>query len=231
MSLRPAIGVPGSSPRVWGILRRGAVRRHHVRFIPTRVGNTSTAPAGDAWHSVHPHACGEYCRLILESMCHPGSSPRVWGILHLARRGLFAPRFIPTRVGNTGCTVLGPKTMSVHPHACGEYSQRPARPRPCDGSSPRVWGIRNANALFGKFARFIPTRVGNTRRMPGVLGRDAVHPHACGEYACRAAAEAGCRGSSPRVWGIRDEPCSKAYHFRFIPTRVGNTVGPLESPA
>ena len=50
----------GSSPRVWGIRSRCA---HHVlqgRFIPTRVGNTSSEIPWSGMLTVHPHACGEY---------------------------------------------------------------------------------------------------------------------------------------------------------------------------
>ncbi len=34
------------------------------------------------------------------------------------------------------------------------------------------------------------------------------------------------RGSSPRVWGIPDDENCEPFHFRFIPTRVGNTTPP-----
>ena len=30
-------------------------------------------------------------------------------------------RFIPTGVGNTNIAVIGPYTVTVHPHGCGEH--------------------------------------------------------------------------------------------------------------
>ncbi len=50
----------GSSPRMWGTqhdLPRIAVGD---RFIPTHVGNTSTATTSVRATTVHPHACGEH---------------------------------------------------------------------------------------------------------------------------------------------------------------------------
>ena len=50
----------GSSPRVWGIRPHSTFLFPHVRFIPTRVGNTRLLWAWCRAISVHPHACGEY---------------------------------------------------------------------------------------------------------------------------------------------------------------------------
>ena len=73
--------VAGSSPRVWGIPVRPAVRLKPNRFIPTRVGNTSAFSFSNSFSAVHPHACGEYD--VEPGVMHGqlGSSPRVWGIL------------------------------------------------------------------------------------------------------------------------------------------------------
>ncbi|EEB35030.1 hypothetical protein DESPIG_00034 [Desulfovibrio piger ATCC 29098] len=71
----------GSSPRVWGILRRDANRVTCIRFIPTRVGNTAFSSGKTRILSVHPHACGEYNPLGSVGCDVTGSSPRVWGIL------------------------------------------------------------------------------------------------------------------------------------------------------
>ena len=93
------------------------------------------------------------------------------------------------------------------------------------GSSPRVWGIPGEDAAGVLTTRFIPTRVGNTlvqgRRAEG----QAVHPHACGEYVRLSGALERGPGSSPRVWGIHMPKEPMTEERRFIPTRVGNTVG------
>ncbi len=74
--------------------------------------------------------------------------------------------------------------------------------RPQSGSSPRVWGIHSTFILIIHCIRFIPTCVGNTRirRLPPAVG--AVHPHVCGEYGDTSVNTSSFAGSSPRVWGI-----------------------------
>ena len=133
-------------------------------------------------------------------------------------------RFIPTRVGNTPRGAHRPAGRPVHPHACGEYVSVEPSVIVWFGSSPRVWGIRLRRDHRGALARFIPTRVGNTVPSPGRRPGRSVHPHACGEYAVQHVAGSGPDGSSPRVWGIRSYRVRLARRWRFIPTRVGNTI-------
>ena len=91
------------------------------------------------------------------------------------------------------------------------------------GSSPRVWGIPQNIECRTAPRRFIPTRVGNTRRRPGGPKMTPVHPHACGEYQPSRNWRSSLTGSSPRVWGILPAAAQKRLFQRFIPTRVGNT--------
>ena len=154
-----------------------------------------------------------------------GSSPRVWGIRCITCRLSNRGRFIPTCVGNTHCRSQRRRGFAVHPHVCGEYAKLPplvspeptVHPHVCGeyefwrrrnvfavGSSPRVWGIRETAENSIRSTRFIPTCVGNTRRVQRL--------------------EAFIYGSSPRVWGIR-ATCSRNHECaRFIPTCVGNTA-------
>ena len=71
----------GSSPRVWGIRFSQSNHASRERFIPTRVGNTSSGWFTHQSCAVHPHACGEYQLWGAYSRAQGGSSPRVWGIL------------------------------------------------------------------------------------------------------------------------------------------------------
>ena len=112
----------GSSPRVWGIQQLQLARLSPLRFIPTRVGNTLGEQSPPFVLAVHPHACGEYRALLRARAGHCGSSPRVWGILAGLKQGETLERFIPTRVGNTCCVNRNFLDVTVHPHACGEYS-------------------------------------------------------------------------------------------------------------
>ena len=76
-----ALAYIGSSPRVWGILRRAFANIWPERFIPTRVGNTPARICKHLAGAVHPHACGEYPWMTYSRNWTNGSSPRVWGIL------------------------------------------------------------------------------------------------------------------------------------------------------
>jgi len=69
----------GSSPHAWGthvILNWNGVSH---RFIPTRMGNTSTTGTASPSGTVHPHTHGEHvpCLLVIPGEC--GSSPHAWG--------------------------------------------------------------------------------------------------------------------------------------------------------
>ncbi len=224
----PLYMVTGSSPRVWGIRQVIILDRSGLNGSSPRVWGIRVCVCSVIFHPpVHPHACGEYARRRKvpqwPSPVHPhacGEYPAI--------------------------SVMMSLLTSVHPHACGEYQDKINQKR--------------------QYRRFIPTRVGNTgfRRFwindnsgssPRVWGirwicssaccKNAVHPHACGEY--RTLSQSGRRngGSSPRVWGIHvswpsagacfavhPHACGEyeAYRqeilaeFRFIPTRVGNTV-------
>ena len=147
---------------MWGILTTALDMPAPRRFIPTRVGNTPCTDAAVRSDQVHPHACGEYMRLITVSTDLTGSSPRVWGIRSESRGHTAHGRFIPTRVGNTAFPGMQIFTLPVHPHACGEYVRGNFCRWEISGSSPRVWGIRPATRLPCVPPRFIPTRVGNT---------------------------------------------------------------------
>ena len=132
-------------------------------------------------------------------------------------------RFIPTGVGNT---VLGRTRTSqnkVHPHGCGEYPCRSSGNQPRNGSSPRVWGIRNYLPSLLHLRRFIPTGVGNTYIGRGRPRRTTVHPHGCGEYPNQSNQMRHFFYSSPRVWGIPPTRVVNTLVFRFIPTGVWNT--------
>ncbi len=220
-----AIGIIpiGSSPRVWGILLKRRSICTCLRFIPTRVGNTSSARRMASCVEVHPHACGEYfLRDTYVSEC-VGSSPRVWGIQANTTISGNVQRFIPTRVGNTTFQQQHNQDRAVHPHACGEYCNTSRMRGGENGSSPRVWGIPPRETRRATVRRFIPTRVGNTAPEDEKNGEAPVHPHACGEYLKFIAGMFLIVGSSPRVWGILSRAVPVSVCDRFIPTRVGNT--------
>ena len=194
----------GSSPRAWGTPLTRAGLALVVRFIPTRVGNTSDHERAQQGGPVHPHARGEHTfpvnSLTMRLAVHPhargehavardffagffGSSPRAWGTrsANLSEGGFC--RFIPTRVGNTPGSPTTQTRTPVHPHARGEHINGTPPLLTAGGSSPRAWGTRVSEAKRESRERFIPTRVGNTRAECAKLLAIPVHPHARGEHA------------------------------------------------
>ncbi len=97
-----------------------------------------------------------------------GSSPRAWGRRrHGAGRERLG-RFIPTRVGQTDELAGAAPASTVHPHARGADDKNWVETRVPVGSSPRAWGRRRPAAYMMSWARFIPTRVGQTGKRPRI---------------------------------------------------------------
>ena len=161
-------------------------------------------------------------------MC--GSSPRLWGILHVLQHFSQTERFIPTPVGHTMPMKPISSMWPVHPHACGAYFSGVKFYTTLFGSSPRLWGIQIYLVAYVAPARFIPTPVGHTD-IPRCLCRaSSVHPHACGAYVMISCIGSFNPGSSPRLWGIRSaSPPQQDRNRRFIPTPVGHTNTPART--
>src|SRR5687767_3155410 len=106
----------GSSPQAWGT--RVQIVLGHVpgRFIPTSVGNTTGRPSTSGCVPVHPHKRGEHEYKSFWGTYQAGSSPQAWGTRSPLRSDIYAPRFIPTSVGNTVSGYTAIITRPVHPH-------------------------------------------------------------------------------------------------------------------
>ena len=192
----------GSSPRAWGTDTDRVADALPMRFIPTRVGNSSGSFARTVATAVHPHARGEQPNPVPGGRESPSSSPRAWGTVPELRHPPVRSRFIPTRVGNRTRSWHRSSAAAVHPHARGEQVEDVEIASWEDGSSPRAWGTGVPGATKSVPRRFIPTRVGN--RAAGPLSHDGDH------------------GSSPRAWGTGVGLFQPRVDDRFIPTRVGN---------
>ncbi len=173
------------------------------RFIPTRVGNTSSVERMRHEATVHPHAGGEHARSASVVALANGSSPRGWGTPVGIVYFVSVSRFIPTRVGNTRQGHDCPCYCAVHPHAGGEHLAVLMPYCATGGSSPRGWGTRDDARLACLDGRFIPTRVGNTIFAVGHDTFASVHPHAGGEHGRFRLVPSAHIGSSPRGWGTR----------------------------
>jgi len=91
----------GSSPLARGIPGTIDPGGAHVRFIPTRAGNTTSWRWICRRSPVHPHSRGEYSMSRPVTSARVGSSPLARGIRRPPARAQPPVRFIPTRAGNT----------------------------------------------------------------------------------------------------------------------------------
>ena len=119
----------------------------------------------------------------------------------------------------------------VHPHSRGEHRIKSQLVPSYTGSSPLARGTLSENHACPQFARFIPTRAGNTSRLPITLRICSVHPHSRGEHFLGLQPRSRIDGSSPLARGTQ-ERCERGQRqIRFIPTRAGNTsMIPIPSP-
>ena len=147
----------------------------------------------------------------------------MWGTRTCTARVPSAYGIIPTHVGNTSPRASSPTTRWDHPHACGEHPKISLARLWNSGSSPRMWGTLLDLSAARPPIGIIPTHVGNTRRSwkPTMAGRD--HPHACGEHTPSAKTLTSLPGSSPRMWGTRNNRRHRGIAEGIIPTHVGNT--------
>ena len=148
----------------------------------------------------------------------------MWGTRGQACAAMTSTRFIPAYVGNTRerrCTRNGD---AVHPRVCGEHPRTWTARLRGRGSSPRMWGTRQAERHQFDLRRFIPAYVGNTfpSRQRGLL--PAVHPRVCGEHMDLKVGSEYAGGSSPRMWGTPEQVMRMTPRQRFIPAYVGNTT-------
>ena len=120
----------GSSPLARGTLGFTRNKRHKLRLIPARAGNTSVAATSSSLSWAHPRSREESSMLIGSACGRTGSSP-----LALAR-GTFAQilkalrlaRLIPARAGNT-CHVRAPRAHAwAHPRLRGEHNNHQSAP-------------------------------------------------------------------------------------------------------
>ena len=132
----------GSSPPTWGTPVRREADGVLDRFIPTDVGNATTASSTSMLRSVHPHRRGERSCISRPRQSKPGSSPPTWGTL--VRRAVAdeRSRFIPTDVGNAETVQVLGHDDPVHPHRRGERTGVPNNTAAPVGSSPPTWGTR-----------------------------------------------------------------------------------------
>ena len=96
----------------------------HGRIESRSIWTSTVSVRHQSSQAVHPHGCGEHRTHDISSDDKGGSSPRVWGTLLYTVLARGTLRFIPTGVGNTIYADTPPKRVPVHPHGCGEHTNK-----------------------------------------------------------------------------------------------------------
>ena len=221
---RPILrSVPGSSPLARGTRDAGARRRHALRFIPARAGNTPHGVRPVPRGPVHPRSRGEHLPPHCVTATPAGSSPLARGTLDHRLIGPTRYRFIPARAGNTEAPCAAPIRAPVHPRSRGEHARSVSGKSCRRGSSPLARGTRPQPGREIPGLRFIPARAGNTWHAIGASSRPTVHPRSRGEHHAPGPSFQARPGSSPLARGTRAICEREILPARFIPARAGNT--------
>ena len=212
----------GSSPRLRGTREADNAALDQVRFIPAFAGNAQPCFNSNRIRPVHPRVCGERAVPMTVGGLKAGSSPRLRGTRSAVSARRTYSRFIPAFAGNASASRGGRRCPTVHPRVCGE------RPLPSSifisrtGSSPRLRGTQQPDAIPGNVGRFIPAFAGNARPRPRRSRGGPVHPRVCGERARSVSGWWRSGGSSPRLRGTLRHQGREQLLPRFIPAFAGN---------
>ena len=221
LCLRQKLPGVGSSPRVWGQASDVKNEQDPSRIIPTRMGTSPVLRCRMLNIGDHPHAYGDKVKILKISTGATGSSPRVWGQVHMEHLGKAEKRIIPTRMGTRKSTKAHSCKLEDHPHAYGDKqsAQRPSLRS--QGSSPRVWGQVDYRDVKTNSSGIIPTRMGTSLLHGSKHRGNEDHPHAYGDKITLCPITTLVGGSSPRVWGQATLVSSAIAAPGIIPTRMG----------
>ena len=110
----------GSSPRVWGQVLKKYSDAIINRIIPTRMGTSIFGHREFILQQDHPHAYGDKILFLQQRKSPIGSSPRVWGQVHICRYLCKSLGIIPTRMGTSFVNFIIKLRQQDHPHAYGD---------------------------------------------------------------------------------------------------------------
>ena len=214
----------GSSPRVRGKQAHRESNAHEPGLIPACAGKTSRARTLEYLTWAHPRVCGENGLAYGTPVLRLGSSPRVRGKPHDARRARGASGLIPACAGKTPSSPRSSGAGEAHPRVCGENRGGWGGRRAQRGSSPRVRGKPRGPAAHRAPPGLIPACAGKTRWICSRLWVLPAHPRVCGENRLRGFSRVRAWGSSPRVRGkhVRRPPPPR--ERGLIPACAGKTA-------
>ena len=153
----------GSSPRMRGAQRLGALPLVDYGIIPAYAGSTVSKVLFSFSMRDHPRVCGEHVRPTPLAPSFVGSSPRMRGALCRHHRDGRVVGIIPAYAGST-CRRLRRRTRCRdHPRVCGEHAFHTCAVDCAKGSSPRMRGAQVKPRNLVHVLGIIPAYAGSTR--------------------------------------------------------------------
>ena len=131
-------------------------------------------------------------------------------------------RIIPAYAGNARCQTGMREPQPDHPRVCGERFFNVVCHRTISGSSPRMRGTPDDNAICANCYRIIPAYAGNAETGAALITSVTDHPRVCGERDRELLARSRTVGSSPRMRGTHRCQPRSAPLLRIIPAYAGN---------
>ena len=199
--------------------------------IASGVGGIIPAHAGLTAYSIsfahcardHSRVCGAHSASMAQRTTRSGSSPRMRGSLHEARRNRLTSGIIPAYAGLTRPLVGAPNGRRDHPRACGAHQAAGGGTERQTGSSPRMRGSLLTFQTLKKMQGIIPAHAGLTNSSSRTAMPRGDHPRACGAHRLSSRKQIAARGSSPRMRGSR-KATRRPYRWTgIIPAHAGLT--------
>ncbi len=180
-SVRRALPVPGSPPRVRGKVRQVVIGPPFKGITPACAGKSirSSEHCASPWD--HPRVCGEKNSIFCPVFSVTGSPPRVRGKAPRPSPSRPSRRITPACAGKRPRFLWQPGRLWDHPRVCGE------KPRFCGqadlvrGSPPRVRGKGWRTVAEALMIGITPACAGKSRLQGSNLQLPGDHPRVCGE--------------------------------------------------
>ena len=132
----------GSSPLARGTLGFTRNKRHKLRLIPARAGNTSSNALAAFFMPAHPRSRGEHLDSLVACLHQVGSSPLARGTPRTKSAVHSKVRLIPARAGNMHASTKPAASCPAHPRSRGEHITAICILLMAPGSPPLARGTR-----------------------------------------------------------------------------------------
>ena len=176
----------GSPPRVRGKEFANIGEQAVKGITPACAGKSHAGVCGDLVEEDHPRVCGEKMCIVLFSVFHLGSPPRVRGKVDFYYFYTPDRRITPACAGKSLYGSLIGRGAQDHPRVCGEKRFLLILHSRSGGSPPRVRGKGQKESQRQEMQGITPACAGKSYTRCPVLSLSEDHPRVCGEKSMSA---------------------------------------------